>query len=301
MWLPSEWRLGCRSVSIRSTGVRADDFYDRSSATDAWDFVGAPELNEALLRQVATGPLGETPDIELAAALAHFVHSEFELYGTSGSSLTRDNSALMATALTRVLQRLGIADFSLPFRDFDGFRSYWLRNDGHGSWQARRDILNDLFNPLHEQLERREAATLEWTLASGISPHPVVGWPRVDEEISEMRRHFNMASTQQDYSNIGNDCIAVLEALSAVVYDHARHGSAGTEEPPVASTKARFDRYIEVELVGPENAHLRKVARASVELAQAVKHRRETATRTEAGIAADAVILLANMLRRLQG
>ncbi|MGX1792257.1 hypothetical protein ACWIDW_04860 [Microbacterium sp. NPDC055312] len=281
--------------------MRADDFYNRSSDTDPWGSAATPQLNEPLLQQAASGPLGETSDVELAAALAHFVHSEFELYGTSGSSLSRDDSALMATTLTRVLQRLGISDFSLPFRDFEGFRSYWLRNDGYGSWQARRDILNGLFDPLHEQLERREAATLEWTLASGISPHPVVGWPRVDEEISEMRRHFNMASTQQDYSNIGNDCIAVLEALSAVVYDHDRHGSAGEEEPSVARTKARFDRYIEVELPGPESSHLRKLARAAVELAQAVKHRRETATRTEAGIAADSVILLANMLRRLQG
>jgi hypothetical protein len=43
---------------------------------------------------------------------------------------------------------------------------------------------------------------------------------------------------------------------------------------------------------------MRKFARATIELAQAVKHR-GTPTRTEAGIVADAVILLANMLRRL--
>jgi len=46
------------------------------------------------------------------------------------------------------------------------------------------------------------------------------------------------------------------------------------------------------------NAEMRKFARATIELAQAVKHSR-TPTRTEAGILADAVVLLANMLRRL--
>ena len=43
---------------------------------------------------------------------------------------------------------------------------------------------------------------------------------------------------------------------------------------------------------------MRKFARATIELAQAVKHS-GAPTRTEAGVLADAVILLANMLRRL--
>lgn len=43
---------------------------------------------------------------------------------------------------------------------------------------------------------------------------------------------------------------------------------------------------------------MRKLARAAIELAEAVKHGR-TPDRTKAGVAADAVILLANVLRRL--
>ncbi|GAB2656159.1 hypothetical protein ABI214_07965 [Prescottella soli] len=61
-------------------------------------------------------------------------------------------------------------------------------------------------------------------------------------------------------------------------------------EPPVASTKIRLERYIEVELVGSDNAELRKLTRATIEVAQAVKHWRSTISRTESGIAADAVI-----------
>lgn len=99
---------------------------------------------------------------------------------------------------------------------------------------------------------------------------------------------------------MGNDCVAILEALSATVYDHSKHQRGDDPEPPVASTKVRLERYVEVELAGAENAELRKLARATIELAQAVKHRRATVSRFEAGIAADAVILLANMLRRIQ-
>jgi hypothetical protein len=90
----------------------------------------------------------------------------------------------------------------------------------------------------------------------------------------------------------------VTEALSRLVYDPALHLRPGEEEPPVAKTKQRLDRYIEDALPGPANAVLRKLGKAAIELAQQVKHSGEP-TRTEAGIAADTIILLANMLRRL--
>lgn len=282
--------------------MREDDFYiEDDFSTDAFGGTPTRVLDTDRLEAIARGPIQEYPDIEVAVALARLAHDEYEMYGTSGSSLNNEQSALLMRTLKRLLSRLGIDSFDPQFRDFDSFRRHWNRNGAHGTWQGRRDMLNDLFEPLHGLLDRKEADAMEWKLAEAISPHPVLGWPRVDAEIAEMRRHFNTASTQQDYSNIGNDCVAVLEALSAVVYVHDRHGLPGADEPPVPSTKVRFDRYIEVELQGSEHSELRKIARASIEMAQAVKHRRETATRREAGIAADSVILLSNIFRRLQG
>lgn len=131
-----------------------------------------------------------------------------------------------------------------------------------------------------------------------MSPRERLGWPAVDTEIGESRRHFRSASTPQDYRTVGNDCVHRLEALSRQVYDHARHTPTGEEEPPVAKTKLRLERYVEAQLPGAGNAEMRKFARAATELAQAVKHG-GAPSRTEAGIAADAVIMLANMLRRL--
>lgn len=90
----------------------------------------------------------------------------------------------------------------------------------------------------------------------------------------------------------------VTEALSREVYDAAQHLRAGETEPPVANTKQRLERFVEDAASGPDNAALRKLVRAAIEMAQSVKHRSRP-TRREAGIAADAVILLANLLRRL--
>jgi hypothetical protein len=70
------------------------------------------------------------------------------------------------------------------------------------------------------------------------------------------------------------------------------------EEPAVAQTKQRLSRVVEDRLADPGNAEMRKLARAAIEAAQAVKHN-ATPDRLSAGLAADAVILVANLLRRL--
>jgi hypothetical protein len=297
--------------------VKASDFWIETTTSDIWNAAEAWDtsdvwaklttgvaLNEAILKSLTQGPVEGHGDLETAVALARFAHQEFEAKATEGEQITQHQSVLVMRALRALLTRLGVgrATFDPPFRDFNSFYKHWrsIGATGGGSWQVRRDLLDSIFDPLHDLLDEREAGSITSTLATAISPRRVTGWPRVDEELAELRRHFESASTQQDYSNVGNDCVSLLEVLSNTVYDHARHQRGDEPEPPVQRTKERLDRYIEVELTGSDNAELRKLARAAIEFAQAVKHRRATITRRESGIAADAVILLANLLRRLQ-
>lgn len=98
------------------------------------------------------------------------------------------------------------------------------------------------------------------------------------------------------YRGVGNDCVHVTEALSRQVYDHVRHGGDGEEELPVPNTKARLGRFIEAELPGGENAGMRKLTRATIEVAQAFGN---TGERQRGATRADAVLLLANMPRRI--
>lgn len=121
----------------------------------------------------------------------------------------------------------------------------------------------------------------------------------VDEEIRELRRRFQTATTPQDYRALGTNCVGLLEALSKIVYDPAKHLRAGETPPSVQQSKMRIERYIETELPGAANEDIRGLARKSIELAHHVKHS-GSSTRREAGIAADAVILLANILKRLE-
>lgn len=280
--------------------MRSDDFWIEQAVDAPWGpSVSVEVLNEDLLKRLRLSPSSDHPDIEVAVALARFAHDEYEKFGTDGSQrLTDAQSRDVLRTLLRVVVRLGIADFNPPYSDFGTFKTFWNRNEGYGSWQARRDMLKDAFDGLHNKLADLETRSLTSTLVQPITPHGRTGWARVDAEIAELRRHFQNAQTDQDYRNVGNDCVIIIEALSATVYDVTKHLSVGEEEPPVANTKQRLDRYVEVALTGSENSALRKMAKASIELAQAVKHR-SAPSRRDAGIAADAVIQLANLLQRI--
>lgn len=252
-----------------------------------------------MLEGLRSNALPNLSDLEVAVPLATLLHDELERYGTDGSQvLAEAGMRTSLLALKAVIARLNLTNIEIPFRDFGSFRTYWSRNNAYGSWQARRNLLSDIFGPIHEQLAARENASRAASLAEPVSSHLNVGWPEIDEEVDELRRHFRNAQTAQDYRAVGLDCIAVTEALSAKVYEASRHLRDGELEPPISNTKQRLERFVEVEAQGADNAALRKLARAVIEFSQQVKHS-GTPTRMEAGIAADGVILLANMLRRL--
>jgi hypothetical protein len=285
------------------SGMRPADFFI-TNKTDgsAESFLAAlapPRLDEELLDDLRRGPVAGREDIEVAVPLARLVHDELQKYGTGGGAQLDDDQMREALlALRATVHRLGINDFDVPFHDFSSFRTWWVANGAYNSWQARRDQLAVIFDSLHDRLADMEQEALTSSLAEPISPHARTGWSSVDTEISELRRHFLNARTPQDYRNVGQDCVAVIEALSRTVYDAARHLRDGEEEPPVGSTKDRLDRFVEDAAPGSDNAALRRLARAVIDLAQHIKHS-TTPTRREAGIAADAAIQLANLLRRL--
>ncbi|WP_433122531.1 hypothetical protein ACQ7FX_13970 [Arthrobacter koreensis] len=277
--------------------MREADFFDEVETNDVWG-VQQYHLNTGLIERIHAGPIPTATDVEIAVPLARVVHDEFVSRGTDNSPrISVPESRAVMAALRAVLKRLNI-DFKPPFTDFDAFYKFWKNNGGSGSWAARREILRELFDPLHEQLADLEAGTIASSLAESVSTRPRTGWTRVDEEIAELRRHFQNAKTEQDYRNVGNDCVIIMERLSEAAYARDRHLFEGEEDPPVANTKNRLDRVVEVELPGSKNAALRKLVKAAIEQAQGVKHG-ATLNRQYAGVAADSVILLANILRRL--
>lgn len=284
--------------------MRVDDFFveteEATARIDPWD-PGTrlvQHFNHDMVANLRKRPHAEWSDTEIAVALCQLVHEQLEAYGTDGGEkLTEDEIGTAIRALVTVTKRIGV-DFDSPYRNFSSFRSYWLRNDGYGSWQARRELLDQVFDPLYVRLLRLEEATFE-ALVDPVSPRMEVGWPAVDEEIRELRRRFQYATTAQDYKDVGLRCVTVTELLGEVVYDPLKHVREGETPANRGQTKQRFERYIDTALPGKDNAALRSLARSIVAFSQEVKHT-GSPTRRDAGIAADSVILLANLMRRLE-
>lgn len=277
-----------------------DDFFEETESISPWSSEPTitTKLRKDLLSELRAGSVAGTDDLDAAIALTHLVWDDLIAYGTGGGETLDDKQiALAQRALTATLGRLGIT-LDLPWRDFTSFRSYWLRNDGYGSWQARRDLLEKFFAPVQAELDRQEESQFRAVNAEAVSPHTRTGWPKVDEELTELRRRFRTATTTQDYRDVGNRAVGVLEALSRTIYDPGVHLRDGETEPPADKTKQRIGRYVEDSLAGSDNEAIRGVANKVIELAHSVKHS-AAPTRREAGIAADSVIMLANILRRV--
>jgi hypothetical protein len=112
--------------------VQDDDLFEvipPALDADPWDDPPTLKLRTGLLDQLRAGSVSGRDDLSSALALTRLVRAEPEAFGTGGGEKLGDAEiALAQRTLRAVLQRLGI-DLTLPWRDFAGFRSYWLKNN----------------------------------------------------------------------------------------------------------------------------------------------------------------------------
>jgi len=110
-------------------------------------------LNERLLQAIVEGRDVGCTDVAVTDVLTQLVREELTAYGTHGDQRA-DNDGIrqMIRAMHIALTRIGIR-VRLPFRDFGSFHGHWEKNGAYGSWQARREILSDLFEPIQSQIE----------------------------------------------------------------------------------------------------------------------------------------------------
>ena len=283
--------------------MRFDDFFQQVHDPDSgWGAAeeGKRVLNMELVDHLAKEPIVGDNDLDSAIGLTRAIRGEYESYGTNEAqvTITNEQSHDALRSLRLVLLRHGVR-FRPPWIDFTSFKEYWLAHDGYGSWQARRAMIGKVFEPILEQLEQLQEREITNELTRPVSPRDALGWPMVDEYIQQLRERFRSALSVADYKDVGNRCVGVLEALSATVYDPKTDCPEGSTPPPVDKTDIRIGAYIDRRLPGASNQELRGLVKKASALAHKMKHS-PRADRTSTGIVADSVILLANILRRLQ-
>ena len=215
--------------------VRARDFF-----TDA---KGDRRLDVGLLEELRRGPLRDSSDVDVAIALLRLVRKNLEHVARSGSPKNikaDDDIALALKVLRAVLGRIGVELPYLPFRDYTSLQLAFLRQ-GWGSVilydEERLVWVGDMLEPVAARLANLEEEEFQRTLAEPVSSPVGPWWRDVDDEIAGLRRSFASASTAQQYSNLGNSCVRILEAVGEAVHDPAQHLQPG--ESPLARDKVK--------------------------------------------------------------
>ena len=126
------------------------------------------------------------------------------------------------------------------------------------------------------------------------------GWPRVDRTIGEARTRLKSASTEEQFQAVGLLCRETFISLAQTVFDSDRHPPLDNVNPSETDAKRMLDSYLATEMAGRSKAIARKHAKASLDLANQLQHRRTAAFR-EAAQCLEATASVVNIIAILSG
>ncbi len=262
----------------------------------AFDFLDE-DKDETTADEVEAMRRGESslPDAEAAQILADKVSSLMISVATGGPQIKSVDATYKREhrALRAVLRRLEI---EYPNNLDDLWRWYGRWSEGDmPQYRDRRVFIAELFAPVRRALADLDAATHE--LAEGVADGPT-GWPQIDDQMRRLRKLFREAHDADAFNGVGLQCVKILTWLGRMVFDPARDLPTGEDEPGVDDAKARIAFFVRRCSPGSNGENLRKLVNAAYAQANAAKHR-HTATRIDAGVAANATTLIVSTLRLL--
>jgi len=234
-------------------------------------------------------------DLEAAEILVDKVSSLLTTVATGGPQIPTVDAAYKREhrALAAVLRRLGVT-YPNHFDDLWRWHGRWTEGD-MPKYRDRRTFISDLFTPVRSALAELDATT--HVLSAGVSEGPT-GWPQIDAQMERLRKLFREAHDSDAYNGVGLQCVKILTALGHMVFDPARDLPEGEDEPGRDDAKARISLFVRRLVPGRTGESLRGLVNAAYAQANTAKHR-HTATRVDAGAAANATSLIAATLRLL--
>jgi hypothetical protein len=140
-----------------------------------------------------------------------------------------------------------------------------------------------------------------------VPPPPLVpkreptGWERVDRTLEKCHQSLSTAKHSEDFQSIGLMCREVVISLGQAVYDRTRH-AAEIDGVVIGDTDGArmIEAFVMNAASGEGNARLRKHAKASVDLAVELQHKR-TADKRAAALCLEATASIANIVSILAG
>lgn len=177
---------------------------------------------------------------------------------------------------------------SLPYSDLWDWYGRWSSGD-MPTYQSRRTFVNEIFAPLLQRIKTGRKEEFEPT-----------GWNRVDRTITEIRNRLAQASTEEHFQAVGLLCREVLISTAQAVFDHDNHPTTDGIKASPTDAKRMLEAYIAAVLMDGTNDFLRKHARAALDLAVHLQHRR-TASFRDAAICVEATTSVINLIAIIAG
>lgn len=198
--------------------------------------------------------------------------------------------------------KCNLIDSALRERDIENPNPYSDLWEWYGKWssgdlptyQSRRNYINELFTPFIAQIKKGTQIH-----GKKVFTEPT-GWTRVDRSIGEMRTRLEKAKNEEQFQAIGLLCRETLISLAQTVYDPSKHVVTDGKEPSKTDAKRMLDAYISAELAGKTNEVARKHAKAALDLANDLTHKRTAAFRL-AALCAEATTALVNLIAIISG
>jgi hypothetical protein len=162
------------------------------------------------------------------------------------------------------------------------------------SYQSRRLHVAELYDSLVDRVRRGPVQ-----VGSYLFDEPT-GWSRVDRGIEKFRRALETATSEEDFQGVGLVCREVLISLAQAVYVPDLHPTSDGVEPSDTDAKRMLEAYIMFALGGGRHEHARRHAKAALDLANDLQHRR-TAVFRDAALCAEATSAVVNLIAIVSG
>jgi hypothetical protein len=209
---------------------------------------------------------------------------------STGGPRIQDMEARYVATVRGVAAELATRGITNPIT----YLSLW---DWHGRWSqgdlptyaSRREFVGHLINPLVQ------AVTAELAM-----PFEPTGWERIDRTIQRARDQLSRAQDEEEFQTIGLLGREALISLGQQVWKADRHPILDGAAVSATDAKRQLDAYIAVELATGANEAVRKHARAALDLAVALQHRR-TADFRDAAMCLEATCSVVNLIAIVDG
>lgn len=126
------------------------------------------------------------------------------------------------------------------------------------------------------------------------------GWQKVDRQVQEMRLRLNAAQTEEQCQGVGLLCREILISVAQELFDAKRHPTSDGIAASDTDAKRMIEAIFDAELKGSGNDEARRHAKAAVNLALALQHKR-TADFKTAALCAEGTLSVVNLLAIIDG